>query len=310
MPNVGRHRENALVFKKFADRKFVVLSPVDLILQICGGLKLRYSLVPLLFVLLERHRAVPFLAADGQELFWAIGKKSNIAQKEFVVRSSDSGIIGHGVELRLQPGTIRFQRENRFLRSRSKFRSQGFVSRSAVVQHGRNLTFNSLQFGSNLLQISNCQLRKGADSVEVRLPIINDPGDVLHPLRDLAAARSVKWRRLHQRFQQRGERLVEIERRVPLPSRIDIQLPAHAGKRRSHQSVIDLSSHGPTRWVDLLPLLFEVFQCRLLLRNGTGGPIPRTSLIFEGTLDARYIVLREGLITRSPLPEVMSKCFQ
>src|SRR5258708_36375372 len=102
MPNVGRHRENALVFKEFADRKFVVLSPVDLILQICGGLKARYSLGPLVFVLLARHRAVPFLAADGQELFWAIGKKSNNAEEEFVARSSDNGNLGHGVELRLQ----------------------------------------------------------------------------------------------------------------------------------------------------------------------------------------------------------------
>src|SRR5712671_2054819 len=146
MPNIGGHRENSFVFEKLADSKFVMLCPVDLILQIGGGLELRQSLVPLFFVLLERNRAVPLLAADGQELFWVVREKSNIMQKEFVVRSSDGGIVGHRVELRLQPCSIRFQRKNGFLRLRFKFRSQALVPwcsvpSFAVVEPRPNLAF-------------------------------------------------------------------------------------------------------------------------------------------------------------------------
>src|SRR3981081_2531722 len=129
------------------------------------------------------------------------------------------------------------------------------------------------------------------DSVEVRFRVINNPRNVLHPDHNLAAAHSVKWRRLHQRFQQSRKRLVEIERRVTLPSRIDIEFPAHAGKRGAHQPVIDLARHAPASWVDLLPLPFEIFQRRLLLRNRTRGPIPWARSIFDGTFDAWYIVL-------------------
>ena len=159
------------------------------------------------------------------------------------------------------------------------------------------------------MEISDCQRGKGTNSVKVRLPIIDNPGNVLHPVHYLAAAHGVKWRRLHQRFQQRGQSLVEIERRIALPSWIYVQLPAHAGKRRTHQPVIDSPSHAPTSRVDLLPLFFEIFQRRLLPRNGTRGPISWTSPIFDGTLDAWYIVLGKWLIARSPLPEVISKRF-
>src|ERR1700675_3323278 len=202
MPNIGGHRENGFVFEKLADRKFVVLCPLNLILQIGGGPELRQSLVPLFFVLLERNRAVPLLAANGQELFWVVREKSNIMQKEFVVRSSDGGIVGHRVESRLQPCSIRFQRKNGFLRRRLKFRGQALVPlcsvpSSAVLEHRRNLAFHPLQPKSNLLEISDCQRGKGANSMKVRLPIIDNPGNVLHPVHNRATAQSIKRRRLH-----------------------------------------------------------------------------------------------------------------
>ena len=72
------------------------------------------------------------------------------------------------------------------------------------------------------------------------LTLLDYFGNLLHPLNNLATTVGVERRRLHQRLQQCGKSLVQVERGIPLPAPIEIQFPSNPGNRRTHQSIVNL----------------------------------------------------------------------
>src|SRR5438445_9447059 len=113
----------------------------------------------------------------------------------------------------------------------------------------------------------------------------------------MARALRIEWRRRKEQLEICGERLVNIELRIPLPVASEFQLPSHPGECRSHQAIVDLTRYRPGGRVQLLPSTFELCELPPITRHCGWRPVRKP---IDCTLDTVHIVIRDRLLNGAP----------
>ena len=159
-------------------------------------------------------------------------------EEEKISVAPDRHRIWHTRQALFEPATISFQRLkcsmdcliNLVGACPSEFRLQ--------------LTRHFFQPRTNILELINRQLRQRPRRIfQIRFSVRNNLRDCLNTTNDLCAAGLVKWGWLKQAHKYRGQRLIQIEPGVPLPTSQVVQLPTHPRDSRAYQKIVH--SFGP-----------------------------------------------------------------
>ena len=135
---------------------------------------------------------------------------------------------------------------------------------------------------------------------------MQDGANIFDPRNNLTRLCSVvrSWR--SERFNNRGECLLDVKVGVAFPTRVDIEFPTHARQCRTDQLVIDLLRNRPGRGVDLLPARLEFFEVLSAFADAEARPVARAAR----SLDAVHIIAGERRIFFAPVPEIVRQFIQ
>ncbi len=125
---------------------------------------------------------------------------------------------------------------------------------------------------------------------------------------DFGLPACIEGRRRQKQQVHGAQCLVDVERRISLPTLFDVELPAHARQRGTNETVIHLLRDccAAARSKDL-PSRLKRRQLKPLLLDALRRPVDRDT---RRPLQARDIIPAEWLLLRSPIPEILAQLAQ
>ena len=118
--------------------------------------------------------------------------------------------------------------------------------------------------------------------------------------RDLVLSQCGDGRRREKKNVDAAESLLDVEEGVLTPVGGHFELPANTGDGGTEETVVDLIWNRSGGEVEGAVLPFEVDYLGLVTPGGRGRPVDDEG---GGALDARDVVVGEGLLCGAPLPE-------
>src|SRR5262249_30252265 len=139
--------------------------------------------------------------------------------------------------------------------------------------------------------------------LQIRCRLLENRRNVVDPRQDFATSSFVIRRGNRQGFDQRGQRLANVKRRIATPAWIVIELPANSRQSRPNQSVIDLLDDWPRPRVDFFPTRLEVGEVLSAFIDARARPIPHSA----GPLYPRDVVAIKRGVFGAPGPKIVSE---
>ena len=178
-----------------------------------------------------------------------------------------------------------------------------FLERGRASQRRRHL---AQAFAHAVERLDRDRRKRRGRFLEIRFALLQNRRDVFDARENLATARFVVRRRHSQRFDQWRQRLLDVEKRIAFPARVDIEFPAHPRQRRADQAIIDLLRNRPSGRLDLFPARFELREFFPVTVDRSARPIARSAR----PLDPIHIIARERRILRAPRPKIAGQLFE